>query len=176
MKILAMRLLLIVALLLLVLGSTLAQEGTEEAPIPAPTLEVVTTAPVVEAPAPEASAPASSFFDESTMLIASSILLAIIVGGAFFLAIKSLEALKVSVPQETITAIGTQLISIMTSQMASAKKRAEETDTPMDDLLLAIARVPNDYLIAEIQKRVLTDEHRANLGTVVKPPEATNPF
>lgn len=120
----------------------------------------------------EAPAPERSIFDEGSMLIAGSILLTIIVGGAFFLAIKALEALKVSVPQETITAIGTQLIAIMTTGMATAKTKAEESATPIDDLLVAIARVPNDFLIAEIQKRVLSDEHRSSLSAVAKPPEA----
>lgn len=124
------------------------------------------TNPVVAAPAPEAS-----LFDENTMLIAGSILLVVIVGGAFFLAIKALEALRVSVPQEAITAFGTQLISLMTSTMATAKTHAEETDTPIDDLLVAIAKVPSDFLVAEIKRRALTDEHRASLSVVAKPPE-----
>jgi hypothetical protein len=159
-KTLIPRLLLLTLLLLLLMPPALAQEATEA---PTPTLEVVTGNPVVEAPAPEVS-----YLDEGTLLIAGSILLTVVVGGSFFLAIKSLEALKVSVPQQTITEVGTQLVSVMAKTMAGVKTQVEATPSPIDDAFYAVAKIPVDFLITEIQRRTLTEEQRASIVSVVQ--------
>ena len=117
------------------------------------------TAPVVvEAPTPEAS-----FFDEDILLLTGSIFLALVVGGSFFLAVKALEALKVSVPQETVVEVGNQLVSVMQKTMAGLKTQVDSTPSPIDDVFYSVGKVGTDFLIAEIQRRSLTQEHQAAL-------------
>lgn len=102
-------------------------------------------------PTLESSTP---LIDNDALLLISALLITTIVGGAFFLAVKSLEALKISVPQETIAAIGTQIISIMRTSMDAMKTRVEDSPNPIDNVIYAAAEIPLDTLIAEIQRRV----------------------
>jgi hypothetical protein len=113
----------------------------------------------VEAPAPEVS----PFFDESTILIAGSILLTVIVGGAFILIYKALDALKVSVPQQTISDVSTQMIKIIQNVMDGAKAKVEASPTPVDDALYNVGKIGTDFLIEEIKRRALTSEHQSKL-------------
>jgi hypothetical protein len=119
--------------------------------------------PVVEAPAPE-----DEFIDSGTLLIAGSIFVAVVVGGAFFLAIQALDALKVSVPQQTITEVGTQIVNVIQKTMSAARTQSDASPSPIDNLFVAAAQIPADYLIAEIQRRALTPEQRAIITAVVQ--------
>jgi hypothetical protein len=152
MKSLMMRFSVLVLLLSVFIGMTLAQESTDTVQ-PSPTMEVVTVDPVVEAPAPE-----FSFIDADTLLIAGSILVTIIVGGAFFLTHEALKALKVSVPQETYTAFGNQIVGVMTNTMAALKDKVEATSNPVDDVVYNVGKIGTDFLIEEIKRRNLSSE------------------
>jgi hypothetical protein len=112
--------------------------------------------PETETPAPEASEPEgpASYIDSNVLLIAGTVVLVTVVGAAFFLALEALKALKVSVPQETIDSIGTQLVNVMKQTMAGAKTRVDSTESPLDDIAYNIGKAGTDYLIAEIERRM----------------------
>jgi hypothetical protein len=155
MKVLLKALVLFVLVLALIVP-IFAQEVTPEAVDPIPTIEVVEgVEPVVLAPV--AVAPAadgvSELLSPELMVITGSIVLAIGLGGAFYVLLKALDALKVSVPQEVMTVYGNQIAGLIHETRQFVGKKVSETASPVDDMVWSIANVPLDVLEKEIQRR-----------------------
>ncbi|PSN79609.1 hypothetical protein C8B47_10755 [filamentous cyanobacterium CCP4] len=95
---------------------------------------------------------------DGILVIIGSVLLVIVVGGSFFLGIKALDALKISVPPEIVDKIAQQTVAIMKETMDTIGKQVLATPTPMDDAAYAIGKIPFEKLIEEINKRTLSPE------------------
>jgi hypothetical protein len=155
MKVLLKALVLFVLVLALIVP-IFAQEVTPEAVDPIPTIEVVEgVEPVVLAPV--AVAPAadgvSELLSPELMVIVGAIVLAIVLSGAFYVVLRAMDALKVSVPQEVTTAFGNQLIELINQSRQYVHTKAKETTTPIDDAFAALADIPLDALENEIRRR-----------------------
>ena len=117
----ALKLFSLFLLVLLLIVPMMAQDVTAEAnpvatepPLPASPAseggaETAVIAPVVAADDEQAE----PLFSYDVLVMAGAALLAVGFCGVFLLILKSLEALKVSVPQESLTLFGNQLIELM---------------------------------------------------------------
>jgi hypothetical protein len=107
---------------------------------------------VVTAPSPEGSS-----ISEDVLLIAGSILVVIIVSGAFLLAMRALEVLKVSVPQEVLQEMGKAIVMTMEKTMAGVQTSVNESPSPIDDAAYSVAKVPLLMMMHEIKRRTGLD-------------------
>ena len=128
-------------------------EGTEE-----PTQVVATQVQETPAPAPTipVDSPASDF--DFILTITGSISLIIVIGGCLLLALRGLDAAKVSVPQEIVDKIATQVVTVMTTTMQEIGKQVQASPSPIDDAIWAVGRIPVETLIEELSKRTLTPD------------------
>jgi type II secretory pathway pseudopilin PulG len=95
----------------------------------------------------------SELLSPELMVIVGAIVLAIVLSGAFYVVLRAMDALKVSVPQEVTTAFGNQLIELINQSRQYVHTKAKETTTPIDDAFAALADIPLDALENEIRRR-----------------------
>ncbi|MGJ3241174.1 MAG: hypothetical protein ACFE0Q_20860 [Anaerolineae bacterium] len=136
-------------MMMLSLSPIMAQETT---PDPQPTQEI-TPAP------PDTTEPGitDTWLDE-TLLIGASLALIIVVGGSFVLALRALDALKISVPQETTDHIAQQIVTTMRETMDAIGKQVQSTPSPIDDAIYSAGRIPIEALINELANRSLSPD------------------
>jgi hypothetical protein len=145
----------VLLLLFVVNGFAIAQEATLEATDAILTQEaIVETPPVVDAPADGADIP---YLSPDVAVIAGTIIVVLALCGVFVVVFKALDAVKLSVPQETTAAIGTQIVDGVTKIMDKLSSQVKETTSPVDDMALAVANVPIKYMLEEIKRRTGID-------------------
>lgn len=144
-------LLTILGLLMLLVSGIFAQEGTDspDVVLPTPGTVIVVPEPVEEAPATEVS----QWVSPEVMAIAGSIILIVFLLGAFVLLFKALDALKISVPAETINLFSEKLVELVNTTRESVREKVEETTSPIDNMVFAIADVPLEHLLKEVERR-----------------------
>lgn len=114
-----------------------------------PTQEVVEVVPDVVAPVAT-----SPMISPDVMAIAGSLILILGLGFVFVLLSKAMDALKVSVPQEAYDLFATRLIEVFKQARDSVGEQVRATPSPIDDMALAIADVPIDFIVKELHKRI----------------------
>lgn len=95
----------------------------------------------------------SAFDMNAAIAVGSSIVLAVLIGGAFMIALEAVKHLGISVPQSTFDTLGAMIIKQMQQSMQTIQGQVELTATPLDDIAYAVGRLPVDALIAELQNR-----------------------
>lgn len=164
-------------LVLLLVVPLFAQEVEETAVVDAPAVEVVDTAgEIVAAPAPVEDA-TPDWLTPEVLTLVGGLLFAIGLGCSFYVILKALEALKVSVPQEVITTFGNQLIETINQTRQTAKIKAQETDTPIDDLFVYALDIPAEVIVKIIEKKTgsVPIELMTHLGLAEELPPAAAP-
>jgi len=79
--------------------------------------------------------------------------------GAFVLIYKVADRAGVNVSPEALQAIGATLVTSINQQLDTMQQQADRTETPIDDLALALVDAPIERLIATLKQRGYTVEH-----------------